>query len=183
MASQADPPRADRYRIPHWVPEGGKSVRLGFAHVSGRQGLLRIESAAGCRDPTLTASSRYGKAARTGYFPQQRAQHGFFLPRGRREDNVPQIDLTVAQGEAKHAAGGARILVASTTRASPSLLAPTRRILMLWPTEKPRRSGEGGQSGDEWISTLGDNRILETKRFTESACRESREYGRRIYFA
>jgi hypothetical protein len=68
--------------------------------------------------------------------PQQRAQHGFFLPCGRREDNVPQIDLTVTQGDAKHAAGGARILVAS--RASPSWLAPTRRILMVWPTPRYR---------------------------------------------
>ena len=54
--------------------------------------------------------------------PQQRAQHGFFLPCGRREDNVPQIDLTVAQGDAKHAAGGARILVASHNAREPFLV-------------------------------------------------------------
>src|SRR6516162_997737 len=58
-------------------PRRRKSVRLGFAHVSGRQGLLRIASAAGCRHPTLTASSRYGTAARSGYFPRS-GGFGFF---------------------------------------------------------------------------------------------------------
>lgn len=45
--------------------------------------------------------------------PQQGAQHGIFEPRGRREDNVPQIAFLVAQGHAKHAAGRAVILVTS----------------------------------------------------------------------
>ncbi len=48
-----------------------------------------------------------------GHAPQQRAHHGIFKPRGRREDNVPQIDLIVVQCDAKHAAGGAVILVTS----------------------------------------------------------------------
>ena len=71
-----------------------------------------------------------------GNAPEWRA-NGMFNARGRREDDVPQIGLLVVQCDAKHAAGAVVIRYASA-----SLLAPTRRILMVWPTRRSRYTSQ-----------------------------------------